>query len=156
PEVGRTPGAGDRALLVRAEASAATGHDAAAQRPFARALAVAQPDRLRRAFVEAGPWPAAYLRSRPGLGGPYGWLPAEFRPPQGPAGGAEPPPVEPLSEREQEVLRRVAELMSTVEVAADLHLSVNTVKTHLKSINRKLCTTRRADAVRRARRLRLL
>ncbi|WP_354637857.1 LuxR C-terminal-related transcriptional regulator [Kitasatospora camelliae] len=64
--------------------------------------------------------------------------------------------VEPLTEREREVLQRIAQMMSTEEVAADLHLSVNTVKTHLKSINRKLCTTRRGEAVRRARRLHLL
>ncbi|WP_152992306.1 LuxR family transcriptional regulator [Nonomuraea pusilla] len=64
--------------------------------------------------------------------------------------------VEPLSEREHDVLERVAELMSTEEIAADLFLSVNTVKTHLKSINRKLCASRRGEAVRRARRLKLL
>ncbi|MFD0530567.1 response regulator transcription factor [Kitasatospora arboriphila] len=64
--------------------------------------------------------------------------------------------VEQLSEREHDVLVRVAQLMSTDEIAADLHLSVNTVKTHLKSINRKLCATRRGEAVRRARQLHLL
>jgi LuxR family maltose regulon positive regulatory protein len=54
------------------------------------------------------------------------------------------------------VLRGLAELMSTEEIAADLHVSVNTVKTHLKSIYRKLAVSRRGDAVRRARALRLL
>lgn len=46
--------------------------------------------------------------------------------------------------------------MSTGEIAADLCLSVNTVKTHLKSINRKLAASRRGEAVRRARQLHLL
>jgi LuxR family maltose regulon positive regulatory protein len=46
--------------------------------------------------------------------------------------------------------------MSTEEIAADLHLSVNTVKTHLKSIYRKLAATRRGEAVRRAREFGLL
>lgn len=64
--------------------------------------------------------------------------------------------VEALSDREREVLRRVAQMMSTEEVAADLYVSVNTVKTHLKGAYRKLAVNRRSDAVRRARELRLL
>jgi LuxR family maltose regulon positive regulatory protein len=67
-----------------------------------------------------------------------------------------PAAVEPLSGRECEVLRQAEQLRSTEEIAAELHVSVNTVKTHLKSIHRKLCVTRRGDAVRRARQLDLL
>lgn len=66
------------------------------------------------------------------------------------------PVIEPLSEREQEVLERLAQMMSRDEIAADLHLSVNTVKTHLKSVYRKLAATRRGEAVRRARDLHIL
>ncbi|WP_308310314.1 LuxR C-terminal-related transcriptional regulator [Streptomyces sp. CC210A] len=54
------------------------------------------------------------------------------------------------------MLERLAQLMSTEDIAADLHLSVNTVKTHLKSVYRKLAATRRGEAVRRARELGLL
>jgi LuxR family maltose regulon positive regulatory protein len=43
-----------------------------------------------------------------------------------------------------------------VEIAAELCLSVNTVKTHIRNIYRKLAATRRRDAVRKARELRLL
>ncbi|WP_154693943.1 response regulator transcription factor, partial [Streptomyces afghaniensis] len=57
---------------------------------------------------------------------------------------------------EGDVLRLLAEMRSTEEIAADLHVSVNTVKTHLKSIYRKLAVSRRSDAVRRARERRLL
>ena len=46
--------------------------------------------------------------------------------------------------------------MSTEEIAADLYVSVNTVKTHLKSVYRKLSVNRRNEAVRRARELDLL
>ena len=38
----------------------------------------------------------------------------------------------------------------------DVHISVNTVKTHIKNIYRKLATTRRGEAVRRARQLELI
>ena len=64
--------------------------------------------------------------------------------------------VEPLSEREREVLRHVSGLLSTAEVATKMHISVNTVKTHLDHISRKLATTRRGEAVRRARQLDLI
>ncbi|MEU6963296.1 LuxR C-terminal-related transcriptional regulator [Streptomyces chrestomyceticus] len=67
-----------------------------------------------------------------------------------------PHPVERLSTREREVLGRLAQMMTTEEIAADLYLSVNTVKTHLKSVYRKLAVTRRSAAVRRARELDLL
>ena len=64
--------------------------------------------------------------------------------------------VERLSEREREVLRHVAAMLSTAEIAAEMYISVNTVKTHLKSIYRKLAATHRGEAVRRARQLELL
>ena len=64
--------------------------------------------------------------------------------------------IEPLSERERVVLRYLTSALSNVEIAAELYVSVNTVKTHIKSIYRKLDTTGRRDAVRRARELRLL
>jgi LuxR family maltose regulon positive regulatory protein len=54
------------------------------------------------------------------------------------------------------VLRYLTSALSNVEIADELYVSVNTVKTHIKSIYRKLSTTRRRDAVRRARELRLL
>ena len=62
--------------------------------------------------------------------------------------------VEPLTEREREVLRHVSGMLNTAEVASEMYISVNTVKTHLKSIYRKLAATHRSEAVRRARQLR--
>ena len=58
----------------------------------------------------------------------------------------------PLTEREQEVLRHLSGLLS----ATEMHISVNTVKTHVRHIYRKLATTRRGEAVRRARQLELI
>ena len=54
------------------------------------------------------------------------------------------------------MLRHVSGLLSTAETASEMHISVNTVKTHLKHIYRKLATTRRSEAVRRARQLDLI
>ncbi len=64
--------------------------------------------------------------------------------------------VEPLTEREREVLRHVSGMLNTAEVASEMYISVNTVKTHLKSIYRKLSAAHRAEAVRRARQLQLI
>jgi LuxR family transcriptional regulator, maltose regulon positive regulatory protein len=58
--------------------------------------------------------------------------------------------VEELTGRELEVLHRLAS-STNVEIAADLYVSVNTVKTHLKSIYRKLGVTSRDTAVHQAR-----
>ena len=61
------------------------------------------------------------------------------------------PLVIPLTTRETDVLRLLAEFCSNEEIAADLVLSLNTVKTHMRSLFQKLSVTRRADAVRRGR-----
>ena len=46
--------------------------------------------------------------------------------------------------------------LTTREIATELYISMNTLKTHLKSIYRKLDTTSRGDAVARAKSLGLL
>jgi LuxR family transcriptional regulator, maltose regulon positive regulatory protein len=72
-------------------------------------------------------------------------------PPRG-AGGL----LDPLTEREQAVLRFLATSLSPAEIADQMCLSVNTVKTHLAAIYRKLSASRRREAVTRARELELL
>lgn len=146
-----------RALLVRAEAAAAVGDPATARRLVAQALHEARRERLRRPFLEAGGWLRPVLGTSPLRGLAAGWLtpgpPSHTGPPRP---EERPPVVEELSGRERDVLRRLDRMMSTEEIAADLCVSVNTVKTHLKSVFRKLAVNRRNDAVRRARELRLL
>ena len=61
--------------------------------------------------------------------------------------------VEPLTEREREVLVLVSGMLNTAEVAEEMFISVNTVKTHLRNIYRKLAAAHRNEAVRRARQL---
>ena len=63
---------------------------------------------------------------------------------------------EPLSEREQAILRYLPTMMSNHEIASELFVSVNTVKTHLKAIYRKLDASGRRDAVQRGRDLGLM
>ncbi|MEU8225696.1 LuxR C-terminal-related transcriptional regulator [Kribbella sp. NPDC048915] len=66
------------------------------------------------------------------------------------------PAAEPLTERELTVLNYLPTMMTNAEIAAELFVSVNTVKAHLKRIFQKLDVTTRRDAVRRARELGLL
>ena len=54
------------------------------------------------------------------------------------------------------MLAHAAEMLSTAEIATEMYLSVNTVKTHLRSIYRKLSATHRSEAVRRAQQLELI
>ena len=66
------------------------------------------------------------------------------------------PAVEPLTEREREVLRRISGMLTTAEIATELYISTNTVKSHVKNVCRKLSATHRGEAVRRARQLQLI
>jgi LuxR family maltose regulon positive regulatory protein len=61
-----------------------------------------------------------------------------------------------VTDREQLVLRYLVSTMSNAEIASELYLSVNTVKTHQRMIYRKLGADGRRDAVRRPKELRLL
>jgi len=64
--------------------------------------------------------------------------------------------MDPISERELEVLRLIAAGLSNREIADKLFISMNTVKTHTKNINSKLDVNSRTRAVARAKELRLL
>ncbi len=66
------------------------------------------------------------------------------------------PGLEPLSDRELEVLGLVADGLSNAQIAGELHLSVGTVKAHVHHIFGKLLVRNRSQAVARARELQLL
>jgi LuxR family maltose regulon positive regulatory protein len=65
-------------------------------------------------------------------------------------------PVEELTDRERDVLRLLPSRLSLREIAAELFVSQNTLKFHLRVIYRKLDVNSRAEAVEAARRVRLL
>ena len=64
--------------------------------------------------------------------------------------------MDPLLEREQEVLERIAAGLSNQEIADELYLSVHTVKMYASQLYRKLGVQRRTEAVRRGREVGLL
>jgi ATP/maltotriose-dependent transcriptional regulator MalT len=65
-------------------------------------------------------------------------------------------PFEPLTERELDVLRLVADGLTNAAVAAELVVAQSTVKTHINRIYSKLGVTQRTQAVAKARELGLI
>jgi LuxR family maltose regulon positive regulatory protein len=147
-----------QAFLLEAIARDALGDEGAAASALERALDVAEPDGVLTMFV---------LHPAPGLlqhqarqrtahaaliadilsllaGGKLAPLPAG------------PPPLEPLSDSELRVLRYLPTNLSGPEIAGELSVSHNTVRTHMSHLYGKLGTHTRAEAVARARALGLL
>ena len=149
--------------LVDARLGYSCGDTARVRRSLQRALGLGEQERLRLPFAMEAAWIRPALRSDPHLVDAHRHLlePGLIDPGHGRAGPpaigqAAPVIVEQLSGREREVLGLLSGMLSTAEVASELYISVNTVKTHLKSIYRKLAATHRGEAVRRARQLELL
>jgi LuxR family transcriptional regulator, maltose regulon positive regulatory protein len=150
------------AWLVDAQLSYDRGNPARGHRSLAAALRLAGREQLRLPFVLEHNWLRPVLRRDPQLAHQYQRLIAPARPAEAPPSRLRLPEqptvlvVEPLTEREREVLRHVSGMLNTAEVASEMYISINTVKTHLKSIYRKLAATHRGEAVRRARQLGLI
>ena len=151
-----------QAWLVDARLGYTSGDRARGRRSFAAALRLAEPEQLRLPFATEHSWIGPALQRDPELAAAHRSLLApavlhEQLP--APARALDQAPVlvvEPLTEREREVLRHVSGMLNTAEVASEMYISVNTVKTHLRSIYRKLAAGHRAEAVRRARQLQLI
>ncbi|MGC9668413.1 LuxR C-terminal-related transcriptional regulator [Planosporangium sp. 12N6] len=146
--------------LLAAVTSRLVGDDHRASVLLERVLQLAEPEGFRRLLTQGGPRLRELLVDQLDSGTAY-WstiseaLKATAVPPtEGtlPAASL----VEPLSEREMTVLRYLQGALSNHEIASDLSLSVNTVKTHVRSIYRKLHAAHRREAVLKARQLRLL
>ena len=145
--------------LLDALASDALGdHDRAAM-SLERALSLAEQGGLRRSFLDAGA-PARSLLARYRQRVPTSWsyldelLQASAESAQVTVSTLR--LIEHLTEREHTVLRYLPSLMTYEEIAGDLYVSLNTVKTHAYGIFRKLGVTGRRQAVRTARELHLL
>jgi LuxR family maltose regulon positive regulatory protein len=148
--------------LLAAIAVRLTGDDHRASLILEKVLELAEPDGYRRLFTHGGPNVRELLVDQLDSGTAY-WSTVsealEATAPATPATGEGLPPTElaePLSDRELTVLRYLQGALSNLEIASDLCVSVNTVKTHVRSIYRKLHAAHRREAVLKARQLRLL
>jgi LuxR family maltose regulon positive regulatory protein len=135
--------------------------------PLQRALALAEPEGYVRIFVDEGAAMAQLLReaARRRMMPSYisrllaafdGTQPQNTAPSPHPTRPAAHALIEPLSERELEVLRLLSTDLSGPEIARKLIVSLNTLNTHTKNIYSKLGANNRRAAVRRAEELKLL
>jgi LuxR family maltose regulon positive regulatory protein len=122
-----------------------------------RALVLAEPVGFHRTFVAEGPALWALLESLPAHGriADYvaGLLDTAHHVVAPPPTASQTGLADPLSDRELTVLRYLASRLTCTEIARELYLSVNTVRSHVKAIYRKLGVNKRADAVGRGRSL---
>ena len=166
--------------LLDALTARAAGDHRRAARTLEQVLALAEPDGFRRVFTRSDPpardllaahldsgtayWPmvreliatGTEYAGRDVAGQQHGGRDGDRRERGGRLAASVPGLGEPLTDRELTVLRYLQSILSNVEIASELSVSVNTVKTHVRNIYRKLDATRRREAVRRARELRLI
>jgi LuxR family maltose regulon positive regulatory protein len=143
-------------LLRRAAVLAAEGSTTTAAATWQEALEVAEAEELRRPFLEQ---PAAmrFLRSEGARGSQsFARSIVEASSTTRCRAAAQAALVDPLTERELEVLDYLPTRLSNTEMAAALFVSVNTLKSHLRHIYTKLAATDRNDAVAKAGDLSLL
>jgi LuxR family maltose regulon positive regulatory protein len=153
---------------LQALALAASGDERGALAALAEALALARPEGYLRVFVDEGAPMATLLGAGP-PGALASQVPLDYlrrltdafqqagvaSPRQG-RRGAVPGLVEPLSERELEVLGLLAVGRSNQQIADELVVALDTAKKHVSHILDKLGVANRTQAVARARQLELL
>ena len=156
-EGGRT-GSVIEILVLQALAYQAQGDIPPALVSLERALMLAEPEGYVRIFVDEGPPMAALLRGAAKHGTTPNYV-SQLRAAFEKAEGRTPVTqllIEPLSERELEVLRLLGTELNGPGIARELMVSLNTMRTHTKNIYSKLGVNNRRAAVRRAEELDLL
>ena len=145
-------------LILQALAHQTLGDVPAALTALERVMALAEPEGYVRVFADEGPPMAALLKAgaKQGISRLYArrllaaMSEAEHDSPVTQA------LIDPLSERELDVLRLLGSELNGPAIARELMVSLNTVRTHTKNIYAKLAVSSRRAAVRRAQELDLL
>ncbi|MCI3927686.1 LuxR C-terminal-related transcriptional regulator [Paenibacillus sp. TRM 82003] len=159
-----------RVMTLEAVALYACGEATEARRRLRDALSMAEPNGFVRLFLDEGAPMARLLAETAGAArhsrSDYvrALLAAAAEGADVPSPPPDPPQaascaeslIEPLSPREMDILRLIAEGRSNEEIARLLHLALSTVKGHNRNIFGKLQAERRTEAVARARELGLL
>ena len=147
------------ALLLTAEIATTQGHETAAVEAATTAVQLAATEQIVLPFIPAGPRLHALLHRHPALinlwpapldDAPEHWardLLADRENKQ---------LAENLTEREVSILNWLTTTMTMAEIAAELYVSTNTVKTHVAAVYRKLEATNRREAIVRGRQLHLI
>ncbi len=139
-------------LVALALGRHARGEIADAAADLDRAVALAEPDGWVRVFLDEGTPMMALLSAISGRRGGSAFL-SELRAAAGSTMGRDAPRqtlIEPLSQRELEVLRLLRSDLDGPDLARELHISLNTLRTHTKNIYTKLGVNSRRSAILRA------
>jgi LuxR family maltose regulon positive regulatory protein len=169
-EAGGRMGSAIEIYILQSLAHQAQSDLPAALIPLERALTLAEPEGYVRMFLDEGEPMARLLREAAGRGitpDYTGKLLAGFKaegqtsaapllPGRGRSSPASEPLIEPLSQRELEVLRLFRTELSGPEIARELTIALSTVRTHTESIYSKLNVNNRRAAVKRAAELGLI
>jgi len=152
-------------LVLQALTREAQRNISSALVPLERALKLAEPESFVCVFVEEGPPMARLLYEALSheIAPDYIQRLLKAFPVEEPEKAGSPQPhgpdselIEPLSERELEVLQLITEGISNQEISSRLYLSVNTIKSHTRNIYGKLGVNNRTQAAARARALGIL
>ena len=155
-------------LVLQALAHEAQGDIPLALVPLSRALTLAEPEGYVRLFVDEGTPMAQLLREAAARGIMPDYTskllaasspprPLASSPPRrSPTSPSPQPLIEPLSQRELDVLRLLKTELSGPEIARQLVIALSTVRTHTKRIYSKLNVNNRRAAVKRATELDLI
>jgi LuxR family maltose regulon positive regulatory protein len=146
-------------LILEALAHWAQGDSEQALAALEKALSLAEPQGYVRIFVDESA-PMARLLRRAAIRAPSSMYIRQLLEALGAPPDTEAPPstalIEPLTERELQVLRLMADGATNQEIAHELVLAVNTVKKHTSNIFGKLGVSNRAQCIARARELSFL
>ncbi|MGE3664323.1 MAG: LuxR C-terminal-related transcriptional regulator [Pseudonocardia sp.] len=155
-EAGGRHGTAVEVLVLLALAHRAEGDAPAALAALDRAVTLARPEGYVRIFADEGAPMAALLRDLARRAPDAAYV-RRLAAASGPARAVQAAGfLEPLTDRETDVLRLLATDLDGPDIARRLHVSLNTMRTHTRSIFRKLEVTNRRAAVRRAAELDLL
>jgi LuxR family maltose regulon positive regulatory protein len=157
-EAGRRTGSVIELLVLQALARRLSGDVPAALVPLERALLLAQPEGHLRVFLDEGEAMVELLNAVDAGGTVSGYAESLLAAAGSRVGGRPRAQglVDPLSERELDVLHLLGSELTGPEIAGELVVSLNTVRTHTKSIYAKLGVNNRRAAVRRGQELHLL
>jgi LuxR family maltose regulon positive regulatory protein len=152
---------GRDATVIESVMLQALAHDAAGDAPAAhaalhRAVTLAEPEGYVRLFIDEGAPMAAILKALRKLSTAPAYVNRLIAASTTAAKPAAQPLIDPLSERELEVLRLLGGDLGGPDIARRLSVSLNTLRTHTKNIYAKLGVTSRREAVRQARDLNLI
>jgi LuxR family maltose regulon positive regulatory protein len=157
-EAGGRAGSVIEILVLQALVHHARGNRPAALAALRRAVTLAEPEGHVRVFVDAGPPIASVLTAAAKQGTARSYARRLLTALGRTDHGSQPKQalIEPLSGRELEVLRLLGTDLDGPEIARELVVSLNTVRTHTKHIYAKLGVNNRRAAVRQGRQLNLL